>query len=236
MAYLVVAGSMLINVLGQAAIPRLARAASNGDPRGFIDLMGKMLLVSFSFGLATIIVSSVFHQEIMRTLYGDRFGVDSGLLVWVTCSGLLVYVTSCLGFGLTALRVFRVAPLICLLACGVNLALCWSLTPSHGLRGVVLAWAASLLVHGLLNVLANAWGLCHPQRAQADSQATLNDSWQAMRSGMASPPLAAAMKDLIRQGLASCGLGDPASVPASRAYRKSKTSAYRTPRDSISTC
>jgi O-antigen/teichoic acid export membrane protein len=52
MAYLVVAGSMLINVLGQVATPRLARAASVHDRRGYLDLMGRMLLVALMLGLS----------------------------------------------------------------------------------------------------------------------------------------------------------------------------------------
>jgi O-antigen/teichoic acid export membrane protein len=74
-------------------------------------------------------------------------------------AGLMTYLASCLGFGLTALRLFRIAPWTYGFACAANLALCWLLVPVLGLLGVVLAWAGALLANALLNLLANLWGL-----------------------------------------------------------------------------
>jgi O-antigen/teichoic acid export membrane protein len=159
MAYLVVAGSMLINVLGQAAVPRLARAAAGHDRRSYVDLMARMLLIGLVFGLSGLAVSGLLHREVMELLYGEAFTSSSQLLVWVMLAGTMTYLTSCLGFGLTALRLFRLAPLTYGLACGVNLALCWLLAPGLGLLGVILAWTGSLLVGAVLNLLANLWGL-----------------------------------------------------------------------------
>jgi O-antigen/teichoic acid export membrane protein len=159
MAYLVVAGSMLINVLGQVATSRLARAASGHDRRGYLHLMGRMLLVALMLGLFGLVVSSLLHRQIMALLYGDAFVTQSSLLVWVMLAAMTTYLNSCLGFGLTALRLFRVAPLIYGLACAANLAMCWLLAPALGPLGVVLAWAGALLANALLNLLANVWGL-----------------------------------------------------------------------------
>jgi O-antigen/teichoic acid export membrane protein len=159
MAYIVVPGSMLINVLGQAASPRLARAASGHDRRGYLDLMAKMLLTGLLLGLCGLVIASLLHREIIWLLYGDQFTARSSLLVWVMLAGLMTYLTSCLGFGLTALRLFRIAPLTYGFACAANLTMCWLFAPTLGLFGVVLAWAGALSVDALLNLLANLWGL-----------------------------------------------------------------------------
>jgi O-antigen/teichoic acid export membrane protein len=167
MAYLAVAGGMLVNALGQAASPRLARAAAGRDHRAYLELMGKMLLFSLLLGLLGVVVSSLLHREIMGALYGDAFTEDAGLLGWVMLAAAMAYLTSCLGFGLSALRLFRAAPPIYALACGVNLALCWLLAPILGLMGVILAWAGSLLINALLNLAANLWGLSRGRRTAA---------------------------------------------------------------------
>jgi O-antigen/teichoic acid export membrane protein len=159
MAYVVVPGSMLINVLGQVAIPRLARAASGHDRRGYLDLMARMLLAGLLLGLCGLVIASLLHREIIWLLYGDQFTARSSLLVWVMLAGLMTYLASCLGFGLTALRLFRIAPLTYGFACAANLTLCWLLAPVLGLLGVVLAWGGALLANALLNLLANFWGL-----------------------------------------------------------------------------
>jgi O-antigen/teichoic acid export membrane protein len=159
MAYVVVPGSMLINVLGQVAIPRLARAASGHDRRGYLDLMARMLLAGLLLGLGGLVIASLLHREIIWLLYGDPFTARSSLLVWVMLAGLMTYLGSCLGFGLTALRLFRIAPLTYGFACAANLTLCWLLAPVLGLLGVILAWAGALLANALLNLLANLWGL-----------------------------------------------------------------------------
>jgi O-antigen/teichoic acid export membrane protein len=159
MAYVVVPGSMLINVLGQVAIPRLALAASGHDRRGYLDLMARMLLAGLLLGLGGLVIASLLHREIIWLLYGDQFTARSSLLVWVMLAGLMTYLASCLGFGLTALRLFRIAPLTYGFACAANLTLCWLLVPVLGLLGVVLAWAGALLANALLNLLVNLWGL-----------------------------------------------------------------------------
>jgi O-antigen/teichoic acid export membrane protein len=167
MAYLAVAGGMLINVLGQAASPRLARAATGGDRRTYVGLLSRMLLVCALLGLLGLAVSSLLHREIMGVLYGAAFTGDSSLLVWVMVAAGMTYLTSCLGFGLTALRLFKVAPPIYALACGVNLAMCLLLVPILGLLGVILAWAGSLMINALLNLAAILWELSRRSRTQA---------------------------------------------------------------------
>ena len=162
MAHLVVAGSMLINVLGQVAIPRLARAAAGHDRRGYLDLMGRMLLAALLLGLLGLIAASLLHREVMAFLYGDGFTAQSSLLIWVMLAGSMTHLASCLGFGLTALRLFRLAPPIYGLACLANLAMCWALVPILGLLGVVLAWAGAATACALLNLLANVWGASQP--------------------------------------------------------------------------
>jgi O-antigen/teichoic acid export membrane protein len=188
MAHLTVAGSMLINVLGQTGSARLARAAARHDRRGYLDLMARMLLVSLLFGLLGVLVSGLFHREIMAFLYGDAFVAGSSLLVWVMLAGSMTYLTSCLGFGVTALRLFRVAALTYAFTCVANLMLCWLLVPFLGLFGVVLAWAGALFANALLNLLAVAWGLRasgrSPLRSNRRATATMvGEPWVGRKGG-----------------------------------------------------
>ena len=233
MAYIVVPGSMLINVLGQVAIPRLARAASGHDRRGYLDLMARMLLAGLLLGLGGLVIASLLHREIVWLLYGDQFTARSSLLVWVMLAGLMTYLASCLGFGLTALRLFRIAPLIYGFACAANLALCWLLAPVLGLLGVVLAWAGALLANTLLNLLANFWGLSREGRKRARSNpcrtATIVGAPCRGRRARRSRGYGGRGRERRDQARAFLARpGDPAAARAPGRCRASRTSASLT--------
>ncbi|MGH6899062.1 MAG: lipopolysaccharide biosynthesis protein [Geminicoccaceae bacterium] len=153
MAYIVVAGSMLINVLGQVAIPRLARMRADDDSRGFLGLLARMLILSLLVGLALIGVAELFATRIMVSLYGAGFADGSRLLTWVMVAGAVSFLASCLGFGVTALRLFRATPVIYGIGCCVNLLVCLLLPAHAGVTEIVVAWTVSMVVISLFNLV-----------------------------------------------------------------------------------
>jgi O-antigen/teichoic acid export membrane protein len=165
MAYFVAAGAMLVTVLGQTASPRLARAAAAGDRPGFLRLMATIALPSALLGGSGVLLATLFHDTIMATCYGAGFVAGSELLPWVMAAGLAGFVAACFGFGLTALRLFRIAPWLYGATCAVTLAGGLLLAPGYGLLGIVLAWAGALVVNLLLTGAANLWGLAALRRA-----------------------------------------------------------------------
>ena len=160
MAYFVAAGMMLVTVLGQAASPRLARAAAVRDRRAFAQLMATIVLPSAALGALGILLAVFLHRDVMTLFYGAAFAADSSLLTWVMAAGLASYVAACFGYGITALRRFRITPWLYGVSCALTLVGGIAAAPAYGLDGIVIAWAGALactmLLTGAVNVLGCA--------------------------------------------------------------------------------
>jgi O-antigen/teichoic acid export membrane protein len=171
LASFVVASAMLINILGQIASLRLARAGAAGDRGTYGKLLALMVIIGASFGGLGVAIAAALHRPVVRWLYGEAFVDASPLLVLLMIVALLSSIASCLGFGATALRIFRPAPLVHLAALTTNAIACAALI-DYGVRGIVLAWMASLAVNiaGHLILIERRWRAVgrHPVRATAD--------------------------------------------------------------------
>jgi O-antigen/teichoic acid export membrane protein len=143
---LLVAGNLVVSALGQAATPRLARHLFEGDVASFRRLLGALLAVSAGVGAAFLAASLVAGGPLLRIVFGPRYAGRADVLAWLMAGGLVAYVTSLLGFGLTAARRFAVQlPLFAAttLLCAAG---CFWLVPAHGLLGAAWAWGGSLVV------------------------------------------------------------------------------------------
>ncbi len=115
MAYLVVAGGMVINAVGQAASPRLANYFAEQNTQAFIRLLGKMELIALALGGAGILAAALFGREILMLLYSPDFAEQGDVFVWVMLSAAVTAMASFMGYAMTALRIFRMQHLCCLL-------------------------------------------------------------------------------------------------------------------------
>jgi O-antigen/teichoic acid export membrane protein len=137
------AGSTIVNALGQAATPRLARCFSEGDLRGFRRLIWRLCGLALVLGMAGVVVAMVVGRPVLRLFYGPAYTAHASLLVQVMAAAALNYVAGMLGYVLTSARQFRVqVPLLAATAavCGGASVL---LVRSFGLSGAVLALACA---------------------------------------------------------------------------------------------
>ncbi len=164
LASLLVAGTLIITALGQAATPRLASLFHSGSLATFRGLVWRLLAVALGIGAAGIAVAAVAGGPVLRLLFGARYAGRSDLLVLLMAVGLAAYASSVLGFALTAARAFTAQlPVFAAttLACAAG---CLWLVPRHGLTGAALAWGGSML----LEVVAVAALLSRALRRRAE--------------------------------------------------------------------
>jgi len=142
------AGSTIVNALGQAATPRLARCFSEGDLRGFRRLTWRLSALAFVLGIAGVVVAMVVGRTVLRLFYGPAYTAHASLLVGVMAAAVLNYAAGMLGYVLTSARAFRVqVPLLAAVSavCG---GASFLLVRPFGLSGAVLAlacgWAMQL--------------------------------------------------------------------------------------------
>jgi O-antigen/teichoic acid export membrane protein len=152
-------GATLVNALGQAATPRLARYFSQGEGPRFLRLALQYAGIAFGLGVAGIAVALAMGRFWLRVMYGPAYGAQAGLLVWMMVVALASNLAGALGYIMTAARQFRAqAPLFAVVAAGAGIS-AWLLVPRMGLEGGAAALGIASIAQGLgsLWILRSAW-------------------------------------------------------------------------------
>ena len=151
-------GSTVVNALGQAATPRLARHFSRRESSHFLRLTFLLAASVCALGVAGVVVAAAFGETILGVVYRPEYAAHGGLLVAVMGTAIPGYVAIALGYAITAARAFDAqVPLFCVVAASCGGA-SWLLVPRFGLRGAALslAIAASVQIGGEALILARA--------------------------------------------------------------------------------
>ena len=94
LAYLLVAGSTVVNALGQASSPRLAQYFSKSDPRGVKRLLYPLVGIGGLLGGLGVAVAILAGAPILHLLYGPEYAAFSEVLVLVMVGAGLSFVSS----------------------------------------------------------------------------------------------------------------------------------------------
>ena len=146
LSYLMVAGSMVVGALGQSASPRLAKYYAAGNKSGFEKLIWQLMGVGFLLGVVGVIVALVGGKPFLTLVYGAEYAQNLDVFVWLMVATGIGYLSSFLGYTITAARYFRVQMPLFALVTGISAVSCLFLIPSQGLRGASIALVISALV------------------------------------------------------------------------------------------
>ncbi|HEV1993829.1 MAG TPA: oligosaccharide flippase family protein [Candidatus Acidoferrum sp.] len=152
MAYVLVAGNTVMAAMGQSASPRLARYF-HADRPAYSRLLKNMVLLGAVLGLAGIGLALFFGRLFLRLLYHPEYAEYAPLFIWLMVAAALAYVSSMLGYGMTAARVFRAQVPLSLAATGITAVACWILIPPLGLTGAAYA----VLIAAVFSCAASAY-------------------------------------------------------------------------------
>jgi len=141
LAYVMVAGYTVMNALGQSATPRLARYYQSNHS-AFKRLLAKMLVVAAAVGAAGILAAVLWGRPLLTLLYRRDYAQHADVFVWVMVAAAISYMSSMLGYGMTAARIYRAQVPLFATSCLVIAVTCAVLIRSYGL----LAPAVALLV------------------------------------------------------------------------------------------
>ena len=147
LAYIPVAGTAVINALGQTMTSRLAQYYARFEKRAFVRLVARAAGIGAALGAAMIAVAALAGDHVISMVYRSQYSGNKGMLVVLTVSGGIGFVASFLGFGATAARHFRMQ--LPLLGCVALTILLVSALLVPGLGGMGAAWAvlAGSIVH-----------------------------------------------------------------------------------------
>ena len=146
MSYLMVVGSMVVSALAESASPRLAKYYAAGNSTAFRTLLLKLVGVGLMLGTAGVFVAVVAGKPILTLLYTPEYAERADLFAWLMVAAGMGYVSSFLGYGMTAARYFRVQMPLFVLVTGSCAIACFWLIPTQGVRGAAIALVISALI------------------------------------------------------------------------------------------
>ncbi|MFN3597233.1 MAG: lipopolysaccharide biosynthesis protein [Rubricoccaceae bacterium] len=139
LVYLVVPLSTVVNALGQATSPALARRWVDGDRAAYRALLVKMLLVAAGLGGAGIAGALLLGEWALGLAYGSEYAFLAPLLVIVMVAALVEIVASVLCYAMTSMRLFRQQLAMFVLVLAATLGCAAALVPPMGIAGGVAA-------------------------------------------------------------------------------------------------
>jgi O-antigen/teichoic acid export membrane protein len=157
-AYLLVAGTTVVEALGQSASPRLARAYANRDRDGYLRLVWGLIGIALLGGTVAILGALVAGRSLLTLLYSPEYARHNEVFVWLAAAAGIGFISSILGFAMTAARCFVVQVLLFAGVTVVTVIACAALIPSYGLPGAAIATviAATCSLGGTGTVVALA--------------------------------------------------------------------------------
>lgn len=144
MATLAVPGAQVVIAMGQSASARLARLHAGGERRAFSALVCKLAGVAAALGVAGVALAALAGEVVLQLLYGAEYGSAPTVLVVLMISAAVTYVSSVLGFAVTATRRFDPSLSYALVATVAAVASA-TLIPALGLEGAAIATCLTAL-------------------------------------------------------------------------------------------
>ncbi len=145
-AYLMVAGNMIVNALGQSASPRLAKYYAAGNGGAFRALLVKLVGIGAVLGGIAIFLAMVAGRQILTLVYRPEYAQQVNLFVWLMVAAGIGYVASFLGYGMTAARYFRIQMPLFTAVTATSAIACLYLIPIRGLQGGAIALILAAIV------------------------------------------------------------------------------------------
>jgi O-antigen/teichoic acid export membrane protein len=138
MAYLMIAIAQPSIAFGVAASPRLAVAFAR-NPREFDGLSLRFVGQQLAVGVAAFVGVVIAGPRLLATAYGAQYAAYPDVLRTLGAATAVSFVSSALGYSITAARRFREQLLVAIVTLSVCVIASYLLVPSFGLLGAV--WA-----------------------------------------------------------------------------------------------
>ena len=152
LSYLMVAGNMVILALGESASPRLAKYYAAKNITAFRGLLLKLVGLAALIGGAAIVIAQLAGKEVLTLLYRPEYGSHKDLFVLLMVAAAISYMSSFLGYGMTAARYFHVQTPLFVIVTAISAVVCLWLLPTQGLIGAAKALIFAAVVQAVFSL------------------------------------------------------------------------------------
>lgn len=150
-AYGMVVGNIVVNALGQSAIPRLAKYYAAGNGLAFRKLLLKLVGIGVLLGAVAVLIAVVAGKEILTLLYQPEYAKHTDLFVLLMVAAGINYGLYFLGDAMIAVRHFRIQIPLYIGVTTISAICCFWLLPIFGLKGAAIALIIATIVKGALS-------------------------------------------------------------------------------------
>jgi O-antigen/teichoic acid export membrane protein len=159
LANLMMVGTQIVNALGQAAAPRLAKYLNAGNQHAFRSLLSKLILVALVLALGGVGVVWLFGRPLLLLIAQPEYVEYTGTLSLLMLAAGLSYVMSMFGYAATALRKLKFQPFAQGAMCLATFAVCALTVEEHGQDGAAWSMVAAYTVGVLTYGTVVLWGM-----------------------------------------------------------------------------
>lgn len=144
--YFIIAANLVVQAVGQAAAPRLARLFASGEFDAYLRLVRQLLAFFVSVGVAATVGMWVVGPDLLRLIYGPGFELPQSTIMALMAAATLGFAASVLGYAVTATGTFHGLTWRYATVALVSATSALLLTPLWGLSGLAAAIALGHIV------------------------------------------------------------------------------------------
>jgi Glycosyltransferase len=170
--YFITAGDIVINALGQSAVPKLAKYYEEGDSEGFLKTMGSIITMGVLVIAGGILAVSCCGGWMLSLFYTPDYAAYKYVFLLVVIASGVRYLSSFLNCAVTAAQKFRIQPVLYGIVLILNIVFCAILIPPKGLEGAGYSIIISnyiLMIGNLIFTIQVLRGIFKKSRNLADS-------------------------------------------------------------------
>ena len=138
-AYPMAVGVTVVNALGQSVMPRLARQYADGNRQEFAGLMLRLVGVAAALGTSGVLLIQFAGDLLLRLLYRPEYANYISVFLWLGVGTGLFLISGILGYGVNAVRHFRIQMCVSISVALVAMVACGLLVPWWHLTGAAIA-------------------------------------------------------------------------------------------------
>ncbi len=153
LSYLMVVGNIVISALAESSSTRLSRYYATAEKHKFTVLLLQLVLIFGVMGLGGILLAWIGGKQILTLIYRPEYAQQQELFLYLMIAGAIGYVSSALGYAITAARYFRVQIPTSIVITVTSALGCLWLIPQMGMKGAALSLIITAAIQFLLNLL-----------------------------------------------------------------------------------
>ncbi|MFC1543944.1 lipopolysaccharide biosynthesis protein [Gemmatimonadota bacterium] len=156
-AYMIIAGDIIVVALGQAAAPRLSLFYSSNRRSAYWRLLLRLILLAIGIGVVGLIIAHQASVPLLTLLYGQEYATHANLFFGIMVAASINYIVSVTRYAVIVARTLWLEFMVSIGSLLSMIISCYLLIPNMGLMGAVYALIITNMISLIMKVLELFW-------------------------------------------------------------------------------